>query len=94
MRDTASVSIGNAVKDTTTLERCRELQEQNLMTINQISWRVVQMLDRLNGGSPECSKGESLPPPGILNEHQYCLELEAQRLGELEADMTVLSRLL
>lgn len=84
----------SAVKETTTLERCRELQEQNLRTINQISGRVVQMLDRLNGGSPECSKGESLSPSGILNEHQYCLELEAQRLGEIEADLAAMSRLL
>lgn len=94
MRDTASASIGSAVKDPTTLERCRELQEQNLRTINQISVRVVQMLERLNGGGPDCSKGEQLSPSGMLNEHQYSLELEAQRLGELEADLAALSRLL
>jgi hypothetical protein len=94
MRDTANASIGCAVKDPTTLERCRELQEQNLRAINQISGRVVQMLERLNGGSPERSEAESLSPTGVLNEHQRCLELESQRLGELEADLAALSRLL
>lgn len=94
MRDMANASIGSVVKDPTTLERCRELQEQNLRTINQISVRVVQMLDRLNGAIPECGEGERLPPPGMLNEHQYSLELEAQRLGELEADLAALSCLL
>ena len=65
-----------------------------MRVISQISGRVVQMLDRLNGGSPDCSKGESLTPAGILNEHQYCLELESQRLGELEADLAALYSLL
>lgn len=94
MRDTANASIGSAVKETTTLERCLELQEQNLVTIKRISGRVSQMLDRLNGDNPECSNGEPMPPPGILNEHQYHLELESQHLGELEADLVALSRLL
>ncbi|WNL63588.1 hypothetical protein ST4_030 [Aeromonas phage ST4] len=87
-------TIGNAIEKATMLEQCRELQQQNAITINQIGGRITQMLDRLRGPGPESAKEGEQSPMGLLNDHLRSLELEAQRLGELEADLAALSRLL
>lgn len=83
------------VRETTTLERCRELQLQNESNVENISRRINAILDRLRGAQPRCgtdaSKSDS---EGLLGDHLFALERESQLLGALQADLTLLESLL
>lgn len=90
-----SISAGNAVEQTT-LERCRNQAECNMENIRDISRRVIVLLERLGGPIPgeNAKVGASDDSGGILRDHLNDLELESQRLGALQADLSMLERLL
>lgn len=92
--DTRMMAGDAAVKEMTTLERCQDLQQQNARQISQIGHRINQMLDKLRGPGPEGEDGCKHPTNGLLNDHLLSLELEAQHLGAVEADLAELYRLL
>lgn len=88
-------SIGNPVEQTT-LERCRNQAECNMENIRDISRRIITLLERLGGSLPgENTKIAGAPESsGMLRDHLNDLELEGQRLGALQADLSMLERLL
>lgn len=80
----------------TTLEKCRNQAMDNMSTINDIGSRIAGLLDRLRGrGSLIGGKADGdSEPRGMLVVHHEQLEYEAQRLGEIQADLAELERLL
>lgn len=87
-------TIGNAVEQTT-LERCRNQAECNMDNIRDISRRIIVLLERLGGPIPgEATKTGVPESSGMLRDHLNDLELEGQRLGALQADLSMLERLL
>ncbi|MNC48283.1 hypothetical protein D3C87_1982610 [compost metagenome] len=63
--------------------------------IRDINRRVIVLLERLGGPIPgEAAKTGVPESSGMLRDHLTELELEGQRLGALQADLTMLERLL
>lgn len=91
----ATASSGNNLK-ATTLETCRNQAMQNMYSINEIGNRVVALLERLRGPEPLTGTGADgdTEPRGMLVVHLDQLELEAQRLGEIQSDLALLESLL
>lgn len=84
-------------RETTTLEKCRNQAMNNMYAINDLGSRVAALLDRLRG--PQLLKGSAgedgdSEPRGMLVVHLEQLEYEAQRLGEIQADLALLEQLL
>jgi IS30 family transposase len=97
-RELGSSNHGSATSmlEATTLEKCRNQAMNNMYAINDLGSRVAALLDRLRGpqltgGSG--SEGDS-EPRGMLVVHLEQLEYEAQRLGEIQADLALLEQLL
>lgn len=88
-------TIGNAVEQTP-LERCRNQAESNMDNVRDINRRIIVLLERLGGPIPgETAKvGAPAESGGMLRDHLTELELEGQRLGALQADLSMLERLL
>lgn len=81
----------------TTLEKCRDQSNDNMHAINTIGSRVIGLLTRLRGLEPRVGGGsedDDSEPRGMLVVHLEQLEYEARRLGEIEADLAELERLL
>lgn len=87
---------GSLVKQSTTLDRCVDLQRGNMEAINQIARRIASLYSRmtnngLKGSVDECGELQS---EGVLGDHKSALELEARALGEIQADLAELEKLL
>ena len=85
-----------AAREATHLERCRNQAECNMENIRDISRRVIVLLERLGGPIPgeNAKVGAPAESSGMLRDHLNDLELEGQRLGALQADLSMLERLL
>lgn len=90
-----SISAGNAVEQTP-LERCRNQAECNMDNIRNIGARIITLLERLGGPIPGETAKVGVPETsgGMLRDHLNDLELEGQRLGAIQADLSMLERLL
>lgn len=82
--------------EVTTLEKCRNQAMDNMSIINDIGSRVTGLLTRLRGLEPRTGIGSDgdTEPRGMLVVHHEQLEYEARRLGEIQADLAELERLL
>lgn len=84
-------------REFTKLEKCRNQAMNNMYAINDLGSRVTALLERLRG--PQLLKGGvgedgDSEPRGMLVVHLEQLEYEAQRLGEIQADLALLEQLL
>ncbi len=92
--------IGNGstnLREDTLLEACIGQQQTNADYISNISTRVANLLQKLRGHGGlrgDCEDAEKREHQGALGEHKLSLDYEAHRLGEIQADLAELERLL
>lgn len=96
LRETINISSNKCDRPTTTLERCRDQAMDNMHSVNEIHSRILALLNRMRGPEPRTGSGSDgdTEPRGMLVVHLEQLEYEAQRLGEIQADLVLLESLL
>lgn len=84
-----------SAREATTLEQCVNQQRTNVDYIDNISSRINGLIRKLRGHSVTgCDESDVKQSEGLLGDHKIALEYEAQRLGEIQADLAELERLL
>lgn len=93
---TSSIKGEYSAREATTLEQCVDQQRTNFDYIDNISSRINGLIRKLRGHSVTgCgSEGDVKQSEGLLGDHKTALEYEAQRLGEIQADLAELEKLL